>query len=66
MPELDGIELGRRVVAIRPGIPLLLATGYLENMDAGTLESAGVVGVLKKPATVAEMARAVRTALRQA
>jgi hypothetical protein len=35
-------------------------------MDAGTLESAGVVGVLKKPATVAEMAQAVSTALRQA
>ncbi len=28
MPEIDGVELARRVEEVRPGLPLILATGY--------------------------------------
>ena len=30
MPEMTGVELARRAAAARPGLPILLATGYAE------------------------------------
>ena len=30
MPKMNGLELARRAASIRPGLPILLATGYAE------------------------------------
>jgi CheY-like chemotaxis protein/two-component sensor histidine kinase len=34
MPEMSGMELARRAQAVRPGLPILLATGYVD-LDEG-------------------------------
>jgi PAS domain S-box-containing protein len=59
MPHLTGVELARAASAARPGLPILLLTGYVEEMAEGTLRSAGISEVLRKPVTVAELADAV-------
>ena len=33
MPELDGIELAKRVRAIRPGLPIIYASGRMPFID---------------------------------
>lgn len=49
MPEMDGVELHRRLRELQPGLPVVLMTAYAadELIDRG-LED-GVAGVLEKP-----------------
>jgi CheY-like chemotaxis protein len=63
LPGLSGIELLRTLRAARPGLPVVMITGYgtAEN-EARALE-AGVSGFLAKPFTESELLDAVRRAL---
>ena len=63
MPNLTGVELASAMTRVRPGIRILLLTGYLEDLPERDLRSAGICSVLKKPATLGELAFAVRAAL---
>jgi CheY-like chemotaxis protein len=62
MPRLTGVELARRLKAIRPEIPVVLTTGYgdpLAAMPAGSAADA----VAAKPFVAAELARTLRRLL---
>lgn len=60
MPGMTGVELAARVTAKRPGIPVLLFTGYSEPVRQAELDAAGVVEVMIKPVTVNDLAAAIR------
>jgi signal transduction histidine kinase len=60
MPGMTGTELVRAARQIRPGLPVVLATGYSE-LPAGDGEDVGRLG---KPFTQAMLARAVAIAAR--
>ncbi|MDP2054464.1 MAG: response regulator, partial [Acidobacteriota bacterium] len=45
MPRMGGIELARRLRAVRPGLPLLFVTGYVEQSE--TLHEQGTPVLLK-------------------
>ena len=64
MPGRNGLDLARAALAIRPGLPVLLLSGYMEEFPGSDLAGAGVRSVLKKPLSVAELATAVGDALR--
>jgi PAS domain S-box-containing protein len=49
MPKLTGLQLADALAAVRPGLPVILYTGYSENIDAVQLESSRVCAVVKKP-----------------
>jgi CheY-like chemotaxis protein len=55
MPGMSGMEVSRRVLQIRPDIPVLLATGYVRNEDVEQARSIGIREVIWKPQTIAEM-----------
>jgi PAS domain S-box-containing protein len=55
MPGINGLEVARRVLAIRPDIPVLLASGYVRNEDAEAARAMGVREVIWKPTTINEM-----------
>jgi PAS domain S-box-containing protein len=55
MPGMSGMEVSRRVLQIRPDIPVLLATGYLRNEDVEQARSIGIREVIWKPQTIGEM-----------
>jgi PAS domain S-box-containing protein len=55
MPGLNGIEVARRVLEIRPEIPVLLASGYVRNEDVELARNVGVREVIWKPTTINEM-----------
>jgi hypothetical protein len=51
---MSGFELARAVLAIRPGIPLLMTSGYVNPRDEDAARSIGVQMILK-PNTVDEL-----------
>jgi CheY-like chemotaxis protein len=62
MPELDGIEAARRILAERP-VPIVLVTAYGEEALVGQAVDAGVFGYLTKPFREQDLLPAIRTAL---
>jgi len=62
MPQVDGVELVRRVRARRPSLPAIALTGFYEEyMDTRT---AGFAAFLRKPVNVDALCRAIRNAVR--
>ncbi|MEF2070181.1 response regulator [Consotaella aegiceratis] len=66
MPAMTGIELAHEASARFPDLTILLMTGYAEQRESAEELDAIIVGVVDKPFTVAEIRRAVATALRGA
>ncbi len=62
MPRLTGVELARRLKAIRPRIPVILTTGYGDSL-ASTPAGSTVDAVAAKPFVAAELARTLRRLL---
>jgi len=53
MPGMDGLELCRQLVAIRPDMPVILVTGSDEQMD--DVQYSGISSVLHKPFDLHEL-----------
>jgi CheY-like chemotaxis protein len=55
MPEMDGVELHRRLHEIQPGLPVMLMTAYAADVltRQGLIE--GAVGVLDKPLDISHL-----------
>ena len=49
MPEMDGVELHRRLRDIQPGLPVILMTAYAADILTRQGINEGAVGVLDKP-----------------
>lgn len=64
MPEMNGLEFARRIAELRPGLPILLATGYVDDIEPATMTESGIAHVLRKPTTVEEMAATIARALK--
>lgn len=67
MPGMGGAELVRRIRAIDPGLPAIVATAYTSDDELTAVRAAGILAVLPKPvpivALLALLTRARRDAL---
>ena len=63
MPELTGLELAGKIMAIRPDIPVILCTGYSKQVRRIDLKAAGIRELLMKPVVRIEIAEAIRREL---
>ncbi len=63
MPGMTGVDLAQRITVLRPGIPILLCTGYHHSLSEGKWGSAGFCGIITKPILKEVLAAAVRKAL---
>ena len=63
MPEMTGIELAKEVLAIKPGMPIIMCTGFSHVVDADKAKAAGIKAFAMKPLTKREIARTVRKVL---
>jgi CheY-like chemotaxis protein len=63
MPGMTGLDLAREIHRIRPALPIILLTGFLEELPPETLHACGIRKVLNKPATRHDLAAAVHEAL---
>lgn len=63
MPEMTGLELAREVHRIRPGLPVILCTGYSERMTEEEIVRTGVHALAMKPLSHEELGRLIASAL---
>jgi PAS domain S-box-containing protein len=59
MPGMNGAELIDHLVRIRPGVPVIIVTGYIESERKQLLEKTAARAVLRKPVSRDELAQAV-------
>ncbi len=64
MPHLNGLDLMRDIVALRPGMPVMLSTGSGVALDRAAAQELGFCGLLPKPFNLQTLAEATRHALR--
>ncbi len=64
MPHMSGFELAREVLAVRPGIPVLMTTGYIGEEDEGNARAAGISEVILKPVTMEELGQVLDRLIR--
>ncbi|MFU8780414.1 MAG: ATP-binding protein [Kiritimatiellia bacterium] len=65
MPTLNGADLARRVLAIRPDLPFILSTGYSPNMNEKIAREIGISQFILKPTTGRNLATSVATCLQK-
>lgn len=63
MPGLTGLELARGILALRPDLPIVLATGYSEHVNEELARTVGIRKYLNKPLAITELVQAVREVL---
>jgi PAS domain S-box-containing protein len=63
MPNMDGVQFARHINAVRRDIPILLATGYMDEFPDSTIAAAGICRVLSKPMTLATLGETVAALL---
>jgi two-component system cell cycle sensor histidine kinase/response regulator CckA len=63
MPNMTGLELAQACMALRPDIPVVLATGFSHLVNGAAVQEAGIRALVMKPLTKAELGRTVRKAL---
>ncbi len=56
MPRMNGLELTSEVRRIRPEVPIILMSGFIDNLPDEDLEPVGVTDTVQKPATSFELA----------
>jgi CheY-like chemotaxis protein len=63
MPNMSGDGLSVELTKIRPGISILLCTGFSENMSDKRAASLGIKGFLFKPIVMKDLAQKIREVL---
>jgi PAS domain S-box-containing protein len=63
MPKMTGGQLAEQVLAIRPGMPIILCTGFSELINEKQAVKMGICKYLLKPVDNLELSQAVREVL---
>jgi CheY-like chemotaxis protein len=65
MPRLTGAQLAEEVLRIKPGLPVILCTGFSDKVDAEGAHALGIREFLMKPFSMRDMAAAINRALKK-
>ncbi len=65
MPKMTGKILAGKILEIRPDIPVILCSGYSDDINPETIQKTGIQKYLMKPITMKDMAKAVEEALKK-
>lgn len=63
MPHMTGLDLAKRILEIRPHMPIVLSTGFSEHVEAKA-RAQGIRCLVMKPVTRKQMAEALEKVLR--
>jgi len=63
MPSMTGSDLARRILAIRPDIPIILCTGFSDTINPEKAREIGIKKFIMKPFDVEDIANSIRSVL---
>jgi CheY-like chemotaxis protein len=63
MPEMTGLELAQEILQIRPEIPVILCTGFSDQLDEEKVKAMGFAEFLLKPVLTRDLLEGIRRAL---
>ncbi len=63
MPGMGGIDLARRMLQIRPQLPIILCTGFSSTISEEKARVAGIKGFAMKPVAMKELSSLIRKVL---
>ncbi len=63
MPNLTGLELVQKTLAVRPDLPVILCTGFNQMISKEEAKALGIHTYLEKPVLVKDLTEAIRQAL---
>jgi CheY-like chemotaxis protein len=63
MPNMTGIRLARKLRELRHHLPVVVCTGYSEQMTPEHVRTLGFNGLLLKPLVLSDLSQEVRQAL---
>ena len=66
MPNLTGDKLAMELMKIRPGLPVILCTGYSQRLPDRAASGLGLKSILNKPVAKSDLLTTVREVLDQA
>jgi len=64
MPCMTGDMLAKEILKIRPDIPIILCTGYSENMSEEKAKDMGIKALLIKPLDISRLARVIHQVMK--
>jgi DNA-binding NtrC family response regulator len=65
MPGMTGDQLAAQILENRPGIPVIICTGFSKRMSAERASTLGIRALLMKPVTVQQLSHTIREVLDQ-
>lgn len=63
MPKMTGVELSKRLLQIRPDLPIILCTGFNQAINEETARAVGIRAFLMKPFVGRELGEMIRSVL---
>lgn len=63
MPEMTGSELARRILHVRPELPIILCTGFGQTVSEASAKAIGIRQLAFKPLTNFSIAQLIRSVL---
>ena len=63
MPDITGVELAENILKIKPDIPIILLTGFSDQVSEDKARKAGVKEYIMKPVVMKKLAETVRMLL---
>jgi DNA-binding NtrC family response regulator len=63
MPNMTGDKLAQEVMRLRPGLPVILCTGFSERISEMKAKALGIQEFVMKPFDLNDLAQTIRRAL---
>jgi PAS domain S-box-containing protein len=63
MPDLTGDILARKIIAVRPDIPIIICTGYSERINPDIVKEIGIRELAMKPVVMKDIAQMIERVL---
>jgi CheY-like chemotaxis protein len=66
MPNMTGDQVARKLLTIKPDMPVIVLTGFSERINQENAAAFGIKGLLMKPIVKSELAKMIRQVLDEA
>jgi CheY-like chemotaxis protein len=66
MPNMTGDQFARKLLSIKPDMPVIIITGFSERISQENAANFGIKGFLMKPIVISELAKMIRQVLDEA